>query len=118
MSHNMHTNAALHPIYPPPPTALPLDWDEELPEIIQNLRRRGGFDLLSCKPNTGNVLIPRFKYLFYDLPATFTHPLTLLAYTLLRSLHSSLHMAEVTYNSSSFPAFLRDGRKDTLQSAG
>ena len=56
MSHNMHSNAALHPIYPPPPTALPLDWDEELPEIIQNPRRRGGFDLLSCKPNTGNVL--------------------------------------------------------------
>ena len=44
MSHNIHTNAILYPNCPP--TALSLDWDEELPETVQNLRERGGFDLI------------------------------------------------------------------------
>jgi hypothetical protein len=44
MSYNIRTNTALYPNCPP--TALPLDWDEELPEMVQNIRERGGFDLV------------------------------------------------------------------------
>jgi hypothetical protein len=44
MSYNTRANAALYPHCPP--TALPLDWDEELPELVQNIRERGGFDLV------------------------------------------------------------------------
>ena len=44
MSHNIHTNATLYPNCPP--IALPLNWDEELPETVQNIRERGGFDLI------------------------------------------------------------------------
>ncbi len=45
MSYNIRTNAALYPNSPP--TALPLDWDEELfPEMVENIRERGGFDLI------------------------------------------------------------------------
>ena len=43
MNYNIHANAALYPHYPP--TALPLDWDEEEPpEAIRDVR--GGFDLV------------------------------------------------------------------------
>jgi hypothetical protein len=44
MSYNIRTNAALYPNCAP--TSLPLDWDEELPETVQNVRERGGFDLV------------------------------------------------------------------------
>jgi hypothetical protein len=45
MSHNIRANAALYPNFPP--TALPLDWDDkELPKTVQNIRARGGFDLI------------------------------------------------------------------------
>lgn len=44
MSYNIRTNAALYPNCSP--TALPLDWDEALPETVQNVRERGGFDLV------------------------------------------------------------------------
>jgi hypothetical protein len=44
MSYNIRTNAVLYPNCPP--TALPLDWDEELPETVQNIREGGGFDLV------------------------------------------------------------------------
>jgi hypothetical protein len=43
MNYNIHANTALYPHCPP--TALPLDWDEEeLPEAVRNVR--GGFDLV------------------------------------------------------------------------
>ncbi|KAH9987134.1 putative methyltransferase-domain-containing protein [Russula compacta] len=62
MSYNIRMNAAHYPRCPP--TALPLDWDEELlPEPVQVVLERGGFDLVV--------------------------------------------MADVTYNTSSFPALLR-----------
>lgn len=45
MSYNIRTNAALYPNCPP--MALPLDWDdEELPEVVRNIRERDGFDLI------------------------------------------------------------------------
>lgn len=44
MYHNIRTNAVLYPDCSP--TALPLDWDEELPEMVQDVRERGGFDLI------------------------------------------------------------------------
>jgi len=47
MNYNIHANSALYPHFPP--TALPLDWDEEeLPEAVRNVRGRrgGGFDLV------------------------------------------------------------------------
>ena len=44
MSHNIRTNAALYPDCPP--TALPLDWDDGLPEMVQDVRDRGAFDLI------------------------------------------------------------------------
>jgi hypothetical protein len=52
MSHNIRTNAALY--LDCPPTALPLDWDEELPEMVQDVRERGALTLL-CKPDTRNT---------------------------------------------------------------
>ena len=46
MSHNILMNAALYPHCPP--TALPLDWDEELlPEPVQEVLERSGFDLVA-----------------------------------------------------------------------
>jgi hypothetical protein len=45
MSYNICTNAMLYPRCPP--TALPLDWDEELPETVRNFREHGGFDLIT-----------------------------------------------------------------------
>jgi hypothetical protein len=45
MSYNIRANAALYPNGAP--TAFPLDWeDEALPETVQNVRERGGFDLV------------------------------------------------------------------------
>jgi len=42
--YNIRTNAALYPNCPL--TALPLYWDEELSEPVQNIREHGGFDLV------------------------------------------------------------------------
>ncbi|KAI0251413.1 putative methyltransferase-domain-containing protein [Lactifluus subvellereus] len=61
MSYNIRANAALYPHCLP--TALPLDWDEGLPDAVRDVHERGGFDLIA--------------------------------------------MADVTYNTSSFPALLR-----------
>jgi hypothetical protein len=45
MSCNICANAALYPNCPP--MALPLDWDdEELPEMVRDIREWGGFDLI------------------------------------------------------------------------
>jgi hypothetical protein len=44
MGYNIHANAALYPHCPP--IALPLDWDQELPEAVRNIRERGGFNLI------------------------------------------------------------------------
>jgi hypothetical protein len=44
MSYNIRTNAALYPNCPS--TALPLDWDEEFRQLVQNICERGGFDLV------------------------------------------------------------------------
>ncbi len=46
VSYNIRTNVT---IYPNSPTmALPLDWDEdEFPETVENIRKRGGFDLIA-----------------------------------------------------------------------
>jgi hypothetical protein len=44
MSHNIRTNAALYPDCSP--TTLPLDWYDELPETVLNVRERGGFDIV------------------------------------------------------------------------
>jgi hypothetical protein len=50
MSYNIRTNdktTGNDALYPNcPPTALPLDWHEELPETLQNIREGGGFDLV------------------------------------------------------------------------
>lgn len=45
MSYNIHANAALYPHCLP--TALPLDWDEELPDAVRDVHKRGGFDLIA-----------------------------------------------------------------------
>jgi hypothetical protein len=45
MSYNIHANSTLYPHFPP--TVLPLDWDQELPESVLNIRERGGFDLIA-----------------------------------------------------------------------
>jgi len=44
MSYNIRSNATLYPNCPP--TALPLNWDEELPKIVRDFRDRGGFGLV------------------------------------------------------------------------
>ena len=46
MSYNILSNTALFPHCPP--TALPLDWDDELPETVHNnVRERGGYDVVA-----------------------------------------------------------------------
>jgi hypothetical protein len=45
MSYNIHANTTLYPHFPP--TVLPLDWEQELPESVLNIRERGGFDLIA-----------------------------------------------------------------------
>jgi len=45
MSYNIRTNAALYPHCAP--IALPLDWDDELPEAVHDdVREHRGFDLV------------------------------------------------------------------------
>ena len=45
MSYNIRSNTALFPHCPP--TALPLDWDDELPETVHNnVRERGPYDVV------------------------------------------------------------------------
>lgn len=45
MSYNIQSNVMLYPHCPP--TALTLDWDDELPEAVHNdVREHGGFDLV------------------------------------------------------------------------
>ncbi|KAH9074847.1 putative methyltransferase-domain-containing protein [Lactarius deliciosus] len=71
MNYNIRANTTLYPHFPP--TALPLDWDEEeLPEAIRG--RRGGFDL---------VVMADVAYNTSSFPALLTgarEPLVLLAY--------------------------------------
>lgn len=46
MSYNIRSNTALFPNCPP--TALPLDWDDELPKTVyNNVRERGGYDVVA-----------------------------------------------------------------------
>jgi hypothetical protein len=45
MSYNIHANSTLYPHFPP--IVLPLDWDQELPESVLNIREHGGFDLIA-----------------------------------------------------------------------
>ncbi|KAI0305793.1 putative methyltransferase-domain-containing protein [Multifurca ochricompacta] len=96
MDHNIRGNSALYPHCPP--RALPLNWDEELPDIVRNVLERRGFDLIV---QTHLLTFPFFYFLS--------------------------RMADVTYNTSSFPALLRtlasllalsDSRNDDGDHAG
>ncbi|KAH9962670.1 putative methyltransferase-domain-containing protein [Russula dissimulans] len=84
MSYNIRSNVTLYPNCPP--TALPLDWDEELPETVRDLRDRGGFDLVVMADVTYNtssfpaLLRTLASLLELNTPRARARPLVLLAY--------------------------------------